>query len=428
MRLNLSDLKSYIVILTQGKPISAIKDVRELEGDLDDGVYGLWSDSMKSVVAVVFDRGLWNNADARAWYREATDPVQAYEYDSIGLGGPGSGNWAHLGGHKGPEGKLLRGGSRPRDAGMTIAKGKDWLQRYTKASGREHPFEKVMRKQQAEEKAKRANTLKARPATHAAGVARATDPNSPENRLLLSEIREGKGAGTHPTLQTLDDYAVRGSVKDDIVTTLAGMTGESYEICNAVVKQWSYSSNDSDYRSLSVQKTVAEIMGVPLSPWQKEKLASYVTQEEYNKLPYSQRAGKQVINSVPEASQTLYGKHPDPAGALKRVLKGMYDLTQHRLQEAGLTEVQLYRGFDRTGSQVQSFKKGTTVRPVGNALESWASDVRQAERYGQVIFSVTVPASRIFCTTRTGFGCLYETEFVVLSGGDGDTAYVLKGS
>lgn len=47
----------------------------------------------------------------------------------IALGGPGSGNWAHVG----RPGK--RGGSAPRSGGMSIAKGRDWKQRQAAAKG-----------------------------------------------------------------------------------------------------------------------------------------------------------------------------------------------------------------------------------------------------------------------------------------------------
>ena len=60
--------------------------------------------------------------------------------DDIDLGGPGSGNWAHVG----RPGFL--GGSAARNKGMTIAKGKDWLERYERVAGRPHPFAETMGK------------------------------------------------------------------------------------------------------------------------------------------------------------------------------------------------------------------------------------------------------------------------------------------
>ncbi len=62
--------------------------------------------------------------------------TQGPRYD-LPLGGAGSGNWAHLG----RPGQ--RGGSAPREAGMTIGKGHDWLQRYKATTGRDHPYKAV---------------------------------------------------------------------------------------------------------------------------------------------------------------------------------------------------------------------------------------------------------------------------------------------
>lgn len=55
-------------------------------------------------------------------------------------GGPGSGNWAHIG-RPG-----VVGGSAPRDSGMTISKGSDWLQRYEAKAGHSHSYQDVVDK------------------------------------------------------------------------------------------------------------------------------------------------------------------------------------------------------------------------------------------------------------------------------------------
>ena len=71
-------------------------------------------------------------------------------------GGPGSGNWGHIG----RPGK--RGGSSPRGAGLSPTSGKDWLQRYEKRTGREHPTAAAERKRQAEAERKRLAKKKVR--------------------------------------------------------------------------------------------------------------------------------------------------------------------------------------------------------------------------------------------------------------------------
>jgi len=71
-------------------------------------------------------------------------------------GGPGSGNW----GHRGIPGKV--GGSSPRGAGMSPTSGKDWLQRYEKKTGREHPTAAAERERQAAAERKRLAKKKVR--------------------------------------------------------------------------------------------------------------------------------------------------------------------------------------------------------------------------------------------------------------------------
>jgi len=55
-------------------------------------------------------------------------------------GGPGSGNWAHIG----RAGVI--GGSASRDSGMSISRGSDWLQRYEAKAGHSHPYQDVIDK------------------------------------------------------------------------------------------------------------------------------------------------------------------------------------------------------------------------------------------------------------------------------------------
>jgi len=55
-------------------------------------------------------------------------------------GGPGSGNWAHIG-RAG-----VVGGSAPRDSGMSIASGSTWLERYERVKGKPHPYAAELKK------------------------------------------------------------------------------------------------------------------------------------------------------------------------------------------------------------------------------------------------------------------------------------------
>jgi len=63
-------------------------------------------------------------------------------------GGPGSGNWAHIG----RQGVV--GGSASRDSGMSISRGSDWLERYEAKAGHSHPFKVVIEKDREEARKK----------------------------------------------------------------------------------------------------------------------------------------------------------------------------------------------------------------------------------------------------------------------------------
>ena len=63
-------------------------------------------------------------------------------------GGPGSGNWAHIG----RQGVV--GGSASRDSGMSLRSGSDWLQRYEAKAGHSHPFKAVIEKDREEARKK----------------------------------------------------------------------------------------------------------------------------------------------------------------------------------------------------------------------------------------------------------------------------------
>jgi len=112
----------------------------------------------------------------------------------IALGGPGSGNWAHVGRPS------LRGGSQKRSQGMTIAKGQDWLKRYKKAAGKAHPFEEEYKKQIAQGKTSGKDVVKPKTSPKA-GVdkkkpaePKTTKPkvSDPERKKKLAQLEDTK--------------------------------------------------------------------------------------------------------------------------------------------------------------------------------------------------------------------------------------------
>ena len=63
----------------------------------------------------------------------------------------------------------------------------------------------------------------------------------------------------------------RSGVKDNLVSELAQRTGLPYATVNAIIGQWSETSNDGDRRSLQLQREAAAALGVRVSLFQEER-------------------------------------------------------------------------------------------------------------------------------------------------------------
>lgn len=142
--IDLDDLSAYMVIRFSSKALEDMDGIRVLEESLDEGVYGIWDDERESLVALAFHGSVFEEEEAAKWVAEH----QSEEGGPLDFGGPGSGNW----GHRGRPGK--RGGSLPRESGMSIKSGQDWLERYKVKAGKEHPFAAKAKKTKKEKKAK----------------------------------------------------------------------------------------------------------------------------------------------------------------------------------------------------------------------------------------------------------------------------------
>lgn len=104
---------------------------------------------------------------------------------------------------------------------------------------------------------------------------------------ILAEATSKAAAGKPPanpttfsdplTIFTRPDESIcidksAAELKHGVVSMLEEMTEIEYDQVNSFIKQWSYSSNDEDYRSLAIQEDAAVEFGIELSTWQKEKL------------------------------------------------------------------------------------------------------------------------------------------------------------
>jgi hypothetical protein len=170
------------------------------------------------------------------------------------------------------------------------------------------------------------------------------------------------------------------------------------------VSSWAVTSADHDPRSLFLQEMVKQEFGLrgvrdtaavanpelPISP-------TGLAQEAMDHMR---------ITASPEIA----------IAGTRAFLREMYSQTQADLAKAGLKEVTLMRGIVATrGSPAPPGYYKVTMNPMSSfsAHADMAADF--AGGYGNVLL-VKMPASRILSTPRTGFGCLSESEFVVLGG------------
>lgn len=363
----------------------------------------------------------------------------------VGLkGGSGSGNF----GHRGRPGKL--GGSTPKGAG---------------AGGLSDPRGDL----------RAADDV----GTYGIGSYKAID----------KDAADALKRGTVTSTDAFDGDELAKTYKNEIVTELSEATGLPYEDVNNFVKQWSYSSNDTDMRSLSIQKAIADEFGLELSPWQKQrmtdlkypnqKIALYQRQQkdinaqrselldqkqaaykvmvnndykpeyraEYNKisgaldlkivaLDKRQDALMLKINDLQSISTTqlkhIFEGHKDPDGDARRLVRAIYDNQQKQFKAKGITEITVFRGAEAPFAQRRGMQNGQTVGLKGNVAESWSAKSSVAASFagreyrGGTILAVKVPAERVLTSAASGLGCLNEHEFVLLgSRFSKDTAYVM---
>jgi hypothetical protein len=138
----------------------------------------------------------------------------------------------------------------------------------------------------------------------------------------------------------------------------------------------------------------------------------------------------------------------------------MYNLTQQRLKEQGITELTLFRGvriesvnsaegkalstsllkgheeaaevvaqFSAFGEAPQKFGRVFTGEIIQAPMSSYSSDLETAINFSggsnSAVYAIKVPASRVIGMSGTGYGCLDEKEFVLLAPSKGDAEKAL---
>lgn len=224
------------------------------------------------------------------------------------------------------------------------------------------------------------------------------DSSKDENAYKILGVASGTGKSP------LEEVT---SAKNTAVSSLSQETGLEYEEVNNAVMNWGATSNDNHYGSLTMQKSAADLFGIEMNQWQKDKLAK--------------------VEAMPVTYRNQKGQVPwkklSPDEGNKLVLQAMYNKTQDDIKAQRITHVTLYRGADLKPDVPK--KIGSTVKLETNPLESWTSDPSIAKGHGNTTFKAIIPVDRILSTARTGFGSFNEREFVII-GGKGDSVSIVR--
>lgn len=361
-------------------------------------------------------------------------------------GGPGSGNH----GHRGRPGE--RGGSQRQDA--------PFMDEQTEARG----------------------TL--RPETLSAGFVKPTAESD-----LLQVLHGGEGweegyKDKHtglPTYWAADKQNKR--LKQKVVGELAKDLNVPEEWTNDFIRSWADSSNDNHLSSLTHQRVAAQVFGVQLSDWQREKYKDARTRRMnvlnaladelflYNE-PLQSKAAladvpkwlsendmlpfeTHIIDRMQDTDElftsnrewvknkkdflNLVGQIERESNALTRkAVRSIYQRTQAELARNGIQWLTLYRGAKLKNDEATDWLIGENIKVTTNALSSWSASEQAADKFADqygdaytsyprqtgVVLRTTVPASRVYALPVTGVGCLDEWEVVLIGGHPGDRVKV----
>jgi hypothetical protein len=248
------------------------------------------------------------------------------------------------------------------------------------------------------------------------GLQRANAAPGPAPRLSAAALEAAaKGAQSGHMVEIGGRaHPVSAYIKDAIVADLAQRSGLGYEKTDAMVEAWSETSGDSHPASLILQDVVAQRFGLPRGSYLESKLA-------------------QVGVSDQEKADA------------RAFVDAVYAKTQADLQAAGVKEVYVYRGMnfrapgvapmnsmdERPPLPEQLAPTGQEVSVRLNPLSSFSlspapaydfatpyKNIGAPEGYAVIgrVLSQRLPAAQIFSTCLSGVGCLREREVVVLGG------------
>lgn len=175
---------------------------------------------------------------------------------------------------------------------------------------------------------------------------------------------------------------------------------------NGLIRLWAGTSNDSNPRSLAMQRAAKEEFGLGHTyDWPGEHTDAKVT-DEYDK----------------------YGL------LFRRFLREMHTSTQQWLKAEGVTHVRLVRGVKHKSGFANKASAGAGIigsvkmRPMSSFSTNRSTANGFAGRHGSssngTVFWAYVPIERIVGSAMTGFGCQNEYEWVVLAGDEYDRVWI----
>jgi hypothetical protein len=236
----------------------------------------------------------------------------------------------------------------------------------------------------------------------------------------ISEGNDPNYRGYSKILERLSDFSPLESYGDTPLDQLV----------SGIINSWAVTSNDANPLALAIQDIAQETFGLTeADDWRLNVLDSELKQKIIN--------DKNEIVNDPELSTFV-----------KDILQIQYQLTQKYFAEKGIKTLEVYRGVEmasqtallntvedalvgapfRDVEMVYEIIKGGTYRAKASTrpLSAWSFNGDTAEEFAGrvgVLMRTQIPVKDIFSTPQTGFGCLTESEVVVLGVGARDVDY-----
>lgn len=160
------------------------------------------------------------------------------------------------------------------------------------------------------------------------------------------------------------------------------------------VDSWATSAADHEPVSLGLQQTAAEVLGARSTSFDQ----------------YLQESEGAFLDDA------LAHHFVDEGATIRSFVQGEYDRTQAFLKDNGISEVTLHRGFVTSTPYADEGNYPIDMNPASSwsvdrqTASDFASDIDSGSGY---VLTMTVPASDIISTARTGQGALHEGEVIV---------------